>query len=126
MARRANGSLVMAPRTVAYRHTATHTAATATSRAWIRTRYVARYSVGMVTMSPAAVTSGVDTVSRSYPRRYESTDSPTVSSRITAEPSTPPTTEIVTKSRNEMESSPKASAANRASTARYSEDENVV
>ena len=43
-----------------------------------------------------------------------------------AEPSTPPITEIVTKSKNEIEWYPNARAASRASAARYSDDENVV
>ena len=52
---------------------------------------------GRVTMSPSAVTIGVETESRSQPRRYDSTESPTVTSRMNTEPSAPPTTEIVTK-----------------------------
>src|SRR5947208_12265503 len=96
------------------------TPATAVSTQWILTMKVARYSVGIVTMSPEAVTSGVDTVSMSYPRWYERTDRPTVSSMMNTEPRTPPTTEMVTKSRNEIDRYPNASAENRASAARYS------
>ena len=49
-----------------------------------------------------------------------------VRSMATAEPSTPPTTEMVTKSRNEMDSSPNTSADIRARAARNSAEENVV
>jgi hypothetical protein len=77
-------------------------------------------------MSPIAVTIGVDTASRSYPRRYDSTDSPTVTSRISSEASAPPTTEIVTRSQTLTVSSPKADATSFASTAIHTDDVNVV
>src|SRR6266516_2753923 len=94
---------------------------------WIsRTMNVATNKNGIVTMSPDAVTIGVETASRSYPRRYATTDSPIVSAMANADPRTPPMTEIVTKSRNEIDRYPKASAARRASAARYSDEENVV
>ena len=65
MARRASGRSVMAPRTVAYTHTAMATEAMVAFSHGTLTRKVARYSEGMVTMSPEAVTSGVETASRS-------------------------------------------------------------
>ena len=77
-------------------------------------------------MSPSAVTIGVETESRSQPRRYETTESRTVTSRISTDPRTPPTTEIVTRSQNEIDDSPKADVASFASAASHREDVNVV
>ena len=65
MARRARGRSVNAPRSVTNRHTAMHRPATVAFSTWLRTRNVARYRVGIVTMSALEVTTGVDTVSRS-------------------------------------------------------------
>ena len=79
---------------------------------------VARNSAGSVTMSPIAVTIGVETASRSHPRRKDWIDSRTVTTRITAEASTPPTTEIVTRSQNDTVSSPNADATSFAMPAR--------
>src|SRR4029078_6803298 len=62
------------------------------------TRYVARNSAGSVTMSPAAVTMGADTLSRSHPRRTLSVATPTVIPMTTIDEGTPPITEITTKS----------------------------
>ena len=80
----------------------------------------------MVIMSAEDVTIGVDTVSRSYPRRPDTTDKKIVRDMITPEPRTPPTTEIVTKSRNEIEGRRNNAAAKRARSTSYSDDENVV
>ncbi len=77
-------------------------------------------------MSPSAVTIGVETESRSHPRRYDSTDSPTVTSRMNTEPSAPPTTEIVTRAQIEIVGVPNAAAASFASTASHRADPNVV
>ena len=77
-------------------------------------------------MSPSAVTIGVDTESRSHPRRYDRTDRPTVTTRMKTEPSAPPTTEIVTRLQSEMDGSPNAEAATFASTASQSAEANVV
>ena len=61
------------------------------------------------------------------PRRYESTDSPTVTSRMTTEPSAPPTTEIVTRS-HERDRRLAEGGGRRASpaAASHSDDANVV
>ena len=92
--------------------------ATMAFAASLRAMKVARKSAGNVTMSPIAVTIGVETASRSHPRRNDCTDSITVTTRITAEASTPPTTEMVTRSQNEMVSSPNAEATSLAMPAR--------
>ena len=66
MARRASGSFVMKPRTEAYRQTAMAIHAMTVLAGWAyRTMSDARNRNGMVTMSPEAVTMGVETVSRS-------------------------------------------------------------
>src|SRR5207244_12190471 len=108
MARRARGSRMSNPRTTAYRHTTMQIEATAAFTHGTRTMNVARYRQGIVTMSPDAVTMGVDTESRSYPRRTERSDRPMVRAIAIAEPSTPPTTEMGTNSRNETARSPDA------------------
>ncbi len=56
-------------------------------------------------MSPAAVTIGAATLSRSQPLRTLSAATPTVIPSTTIEDSTPPTTEITTKSATEIVSS---------------------
>ena len=86
------------------------------------TRYVARKSVGSVTMSPAAVTIGAATLSRSQPRRTLSAATPTVIASTTADDRTPPSTEITTKSAIEIVwSSPNPTDTVLASTARTTE-----
>ncbi len=66
------------------------------------TRNVARNNAGSVTMSPAAVTIGAATLSRSHPRRTLSAATPTVIPSTTIDDSTPPITEITTKSATEI------------------------
>ncbi len=63
--RRAMVRSVRAPRIVAYRETAIIATATTAFSQWTWTMNVARYSDGTVVMSPAAVTIGVPTASRS-------------------------------------------------------------
>ena len=60
-----------------------------------RAMNVARNRAGNVTMSPIAVTIGVETASRSQPRRNDCTASTTVTTSTMIEESTPPATEIV-------------------------------
>ncbi len=66
------------------------------------TRYVARKSAGSVTMSPAAVTIGAATLSRSQSRRTEIDATATVIAITTIDERNPPTTEITTKSAIEI------------------------
>jgi hypothetical protein len=117
---------VVQARAVAATQAATQSPATTAFTPSMRVMNVARNSVGSVTMSPIAVTIGVDTASRSYPRRNDSSDRPIVTSRITTEPSAPPTTEIVTRSHREIVCSPKAAATSFASSASHKDDANVV
>ena len=66
IARRAIGRSTIAPRTVAYRHTAMEALATMVLVKWTsRTMKVATNRNGIVTMSTDAVTIGVETASRS-------------------------------------------------------------
>ena len=86
------------------------------------TRYVARNRLGKVTMSPAAVTSGDWTLSRSKSKRTEIAVTTTTTSRTTTDDNIPPTTEITTKSAIEIEfATPNATETALASTARTSE-----
>jgi hypothetical protein len=104
-----------------------HSAAAIAFTTSLRTRNVATNRNGSVVMSPSAVTIGVPTASRSHPRRYETSDSPTVISRMKIEPSAPPTTEIVTKSQIEIVARGSTMVeAIRASAASHSDDVSVV
>src|SRR4029453_14252878 len=76
-----------------------------------RSRYVARNRLGSVVMSPSAVTIGVDTESRSHPRRGDRTDSVSVIIRISPDPSAPPTIETVARRHSEIDGSPNAAEA---------------
>ena len=88
------------------------------------TRYVARKSAGSVITSPAAVTIGAATLSRSQSRRTEYVATPTVIAMTTIEDRKPPTTEITTKSAIEIVfSRPKPTEITLASTASTSEIE---
>ena len=77
-------------------------------------------------MSPSAVTIGVDTESRSQPRREDRTDSVSVIIRISADPSAPPTIETVARRHREIDGSPNAAEASTDRTASHRADENVV
>src|SRR3954451_9538088 len=85
----------------------------------------ARNRQGRVVMSPSAVTIGVETESRSQPRRVDAADSATVIAKISTDPSAPPMTEIVSRSQIEIDGWPEIAPAARASTASHSDDENV-
>jgi hypothetical protein len=82
---------------------------------------VATNRAGRVTMSPAAVTSGAATLSRSQPRRNATRDRRIVNPPTTTLESTPPMTEITMKSSIEMLSMPKTSENVSARTPRSSE-----
>ena len=83
------------------------------------TSNVARNRHGSVTMSPMAVTIGVDTASRSQPLRNDITAMPTVNTSAINDARTPPTTEIVTRSQKEITASlAKADATSVAMAAR--------
>ena len=58
-------------------------------------RSVARNRLGRVVTSPSAVTIGVETESRSQPRRVDAADRATVITRIKPEPIAPPTTAMI-------------------------------
>ena len=61
------------------------------------TMRVARNSDGNVTMSPAAVTSGAATLSRSQSKRTDAAATPMVSRRTNTDEMAPPTIEITMK-----------------------------
>ena len=63
--------------------------------------------------------------SRGRIRAGTRTAKPIVSTRMKVEPRTPPTTEIVTNCRNEIDGSPNTAAASSREAARHSEDERV-
>src|SRR5439155_23429341 len=116
--RRARGRSVRAPLASAYRPNTIPRMARVVFSQPTLVRNVARYRIGTVVMSAAAVTVGVDTASRSYPRRYDTTDSATVRTRMMAESRIPPTMEMVTNLKNEIDRRLNASAESLASAAR--------
>ncbi len=93
----------------------------------IPTRYVARNSAGSVTMSPAAVTMGDVTLSRSQFRRTPRVATPTVMAITTIDERKPPITEITTKSAIEMVfSRPNATEIALARTASTNDTDNDI
>src|SRR2546423_10858653 len=91
-----------------------------------RTSTVAANNDGSVTTSPAAVTRGAATLSMSHPKRTEPAATPRVSARTTIDETTPPTTEMTTKSAMEMVcDKPNPTATAFANTASARDTENV-
>src|SRR5829696_137362 len=110
------------PTTSATKPAATQINATAGVNHAMPTRYVARKSPGSVTTSPAAVTMGVETLSRSRSNRTQVVVTTITTIRTTTDDSMPPTTEMTTKSTIEIElATPNATETALASTASTSE-----
>ena len=116
------GSRARNPTTSATSPAATQIPATTGVNHAMPMRYVARKRPGSVTTSPAAVTIGVETLSRSRSKRTQAVVTTTTTSRTTIDDSMPPTTEMTTKSTIEIElATPNATETALASTASTSE-----
>jgi hypothetical protein len=119
---RTSGALHLATRTSATPAAARHAAEIAAfATGYSRIREAAN-SVGSVATSPRAVTTGVETESRSHPRRNDPTDRASVTARITADPSVPPTTETVTRLQIDTDGWPNADETTRAGTASQTDE----
>src|SRR5580765_3056816 len=75
---------------------------------------VARNRLGRVVASPSAVTIGVETESRSQPRRVDAADRATVITRIKPEPIAPPTTAMINNWLSGIDGWPAIAATTRA------------